>query len=235
MPRRVFSFVFYGVFALCFIIMAVIMIIGYKDQKNDEKKETERYEKMINEGSRTVLTDKILEEDHDEFVKDADKSRRTFISLLVCFGAVVLMFCITTIFNIILGRLEGGRREPFFISIVSFVMVMVVMLTCVLIALKVIVPKFASSDQSNDHYSFKELKIKDTERKKEYIETGTGDSRTTETRITYFLIEENGNKIEVNKMFYDRFVGEGIYYAGMTYRGSILSLYPGIYFELEKK
>ena len=70
--------------------------------------------------------------------------------------------------------------------------------------------------------------------KKEYVETGAGDSKRTETRITYYLIEENGNKIETGKLFYDRFTLPGTYIAGQTERGNIFSLYSGEYFELAK-
>ena len=44
------------------------MVKGLIDQNKDEKLQNERYESMIQEGSRVELTDEILEYDHDKYV-----------------------------------------------------------------------------------------------------------------------------------------------------------------------
>lgn len=233
MTTKLLSKIFYGVFILCFVIMAAIMVKGLLDQNKDEKQQKERYEKMISEGSKTVLTNEILEEDHDKYLEDASKSRKTFATLLVCFGGVILMFIITTIFNLVVKALEG-RSNVFIITLVSFIVMMIFMIGFIVVVMKKVVPRLTSTDYEKEAYAFKELKLKDVQKEKEIVETGSGEDRTTETRVTYFIIEENGNKIEVNSVFYDRFVGPGIYYAGQTEKGNVFSLYPGKFFELPK-
>ena len=230
MSKKLISTVFYSVFALCFVIMLAIMVKGMLDQKADDKAQNERYEKMISAEGKTALTKEILEEDHDKYLKDASKSKRTFISLLVCFGAVVLMFFLTMVFNLVLNSISGARKETLIISFVSFIVVMIMFVGFIVVVLKVIVPKVASSAPEDEAYAFSELVLSDSEMKKEYVETGSGDNRRTETRISYFLIEENGNKIEVKHLFYERFNGPGVYYAGRTASGSVFSLYSGEYF-----
>ena len=234
MTRKLVSAIYIGVFALCFVIMAAIMVKGLIDQKNDEKRQIERYEKMISKEGKTVLTNEILEEDHDKYISDSEKGKKTFVTLLICFGSVVVMFFIMAFFNMILNRIDGSRREPLILSIVSFAVTMFIFVSLVIVVVKVIVPKLADSDPKDAAYSFCELTIKDRETKKEYVETGAGDSQRTETRITYFLVEENGNKIVITKLLYDRFTGPGTYIAGRTSEGHIFSLYSGDYFKLEK-
>ena len=102
---------------------------------------------------------------------------------------------------------------------------------CFVIMLAIMVKGLLDQKADNEAYAFSELRLVDSEMKKEYVQTGSGDDRRTETRISYFLIEENGNKIEVNQLFYDRFIGPGVYYAGRTASGNVFSFYPGEYFE----
>ena len=232
MSRKIITRSFYIIFGVCFIVMLLIMIKGFIDQKNDEKKETARYEKMIKEGEKTILDNKILEEDHDKFLEDSSKGRKTFISLLVCFGTVFVMFAVMTVFSTILSVIESRSGLSVTVAVISLASVIFIFVTFAIVMFKVVIPKFAASDASKDAYSFVELSISDRERKEERVTTGTGDSRTTETRIYYYYITENGQKIQVSKLFYDRFVGPGIYYAGRTAGGKIFSIYPGEYFEL---
>lgn len=226
------SMVFYIVFAACFILMVGIMVKGLIDQNADEKEQKARYEKMINEGSKTKLTDKILEEDHEKFLQDAVKAKKTFITLSACFAGVALMFFVTAISTNILKRLEGGPQQPLAVTIVSVAVLLFIFITFTVTVFKVIIPKLVKSDPSDDAYAFVELHLVDSEKKEEIVEHDDGDTKTTETRVTYFLIEEDGNKIEVNKLFYDRYEGPGVYYAGRTSKGSVFSLYSGKYFEL---
>ena len=73
---------------------------------------------------------------------------------------------------------------------------------------------------------------KDAEKREETETVKNGDSYSTETRVYYYLIKDNGEEISTNKLLYERFVGEGIYYAGRTATGKIFSIYPDKYFEL---
>ncbi len=226
--------IFYIVFGLCFVLMAGIMVKGFMDQKADEKKQVERYESMLKEGGKTLLTDEILEQDHDKFLKDAVKGKRTFITLLVCFGAVVVMFVIMAIFTSVMRALQGRREEHVIAALITVIAVMFIFVSVLVVTITYIVPKFTQSDPSGDAYAFAELNIEKVEEKRELVTTGSGDNRSTETRITYYLIEKNGTKHSVTKVMYDRFVGAGTYYAGMTEKGNIFSVYPGVYFELAK-
>ena len=103
--------IFYIVFGLCFVLMVGIMVKGFLDQKADEKKQVERYESMLIEGGKATLTNEILEQDHDKFLKDAAEGKETFIKLLVCFGAVVVMFVIMAIFSSVMRALQARREE----------------------------------------------------------------------------------------------------------------------------
>lgn len=226
--------IFYIVFGVCFVLMTGIMVKGFLDQKADDKKQVERYESMLKEGGKTTLTDEILEEDHDKYVKDAAKGKQTFITLLVCFGAVVVMFVIMAIFTTVMRALQGRREEHVLVALITVISVMFIFVSVLIVTITYIVPKLAQSDPSEDVYAFARLNIEKTEEKREVVTTGSGDNRTTETRITYYLIEDNGRQHSVSKLMFERFVGAGTYYAGMTDKGNIFSVYPGVYFELEK-
>ena len=224
--------IFYIVFGLCFVLMGGIMVKGFLDQKADEKKQVERYESMLKEGGKTTLTDEILEQDHEKYVQDAAQSKKTFITLLVCFGLVVVMFIFTAIATSVLRALHNRREEYVVVALVTCIAMLFIFVSVFVVSVKWIIPKMASSDVSKDAYAFARLEIEQVEEKKERVKSGSGDSQTTETRITYFLVEENGCKYPVKKLLYDRFVGAGTYYVGMTDKGKIFSVYPGVYFEL---
>ena len=91
MNKKLVSGIFHGTFFLIFAIMLGIMVVGFIKQEKDNKAETERYESMIQEGSRVELTDEILEYDHDKYVQNAVTGKKTFISLLVCFASVIVL------------------------------------------------------------------------------------------------------------------------------------------------
>ena len=226
--------IFYIVFGLCFVLMVGIMVKGFLDQKADEKKQVERYESMLIEGGKATLTNEILEQDHDKFLKDAAEGKETFIKLLVCFGAVVVMFVIMAIFSSVMRALQARREEHVVAALITVIAVMFIFVSVLVVTITYIVPKLAQSDPSQDAYAFARLNIEKVEEKREQVTTGSGDNRSTETRITYYLIEDNGRKHSVTKVMFDRFVGAGIYYAGMTDKGNIFSVYPGVYFELEQ-
>lgn len=232
MSKKLVSGIFYTCFGLGFAFMLGIMIIGFINQTKDEKEQAARYEQMITEGSKMTLTNDILEEDHTKYLEDSAKAKRTFATLLVCFGAMFVMFILMGIYSTVIRFIEDGQNGYFVIYLASFACLVFIFVSAVIIATKVVIPKMISSNPEKEAYFFSELNLSDSERKEELVETGSGEDRRTETRVTYFLIEENGNKIEVNKLFFDRFEDPGTYYAGQTVRGNIFSLYSGKYFEL---
>ena len=232
MSKQVVSRVFYIGFFVIFGIMTAIMVKGLIDQNKDEKQQTARYESMITEGQKTVLTNEILNEDHDKFVQDSIKGKKTFITLLVCFASVIVLFVITYIFTIILKGMEEGASTQFIIILACFVVTLLMIGFFAVVAVKTIVPKLSNSDPETEKYYFNELRIKDAEKEEKTETVKSGDSYETRTTVYYYLIEENGNRISVNKVLFSRFVGEGIYYAGQTERGAVFSVYPDKYFEL---
>ncbi len=233
MTRKIASGIFYGVFALVFVIMVGIMVKGLIDQNKDEKNQTARYESMITEGSRTQLTREILEEDHEKYLSDSVKAKKTFLSLLVCFGSVVILFFLLALFNVVMKWVEDGGGS-IAIPLATFLVLTFILGGFSFIMLNVIVPRVNGTNPEKEAYYFSELNLVESEKKEEVVETGSGDSRRTETRVSYFLIDDSGKKIEVNKLLFERYTDAGIYYAGQTSRGIIFSLYPGKYFELSE-
>lgn len=219
------------VIALFVVGMVLIMVKGLFDQKKDNEKKTSRYESMITEGGKTALTKDILEEDHDQYVKDANEAERTFLILAIGFLGVMVLVVIRLIFGLIIKHKTEGPSLSFTLTMVSFIGVVFIFTFFVVICFKFIAPKLASHDYANEKYYFEEIKLADSKKKEEYVETNNGDTRTTEKRVYYYLVEENGTEHEVTKLLYDRFVGAGVYYAGRTARGIIFSVYPDEYFE----
>lgn len=234
MTRKLVSNIYIVVFIVCFAAMTGFMVKGFIDQNKDEKQQISRYEQMIKqsgEGSKTLLTKEILEEDHEKYLADAAKSKSTFITLLCIFGCVMVMFVIYAILNVVLKMFEDSGKGSYVIALVSSLGAVICVTSFAVVMIMFIAPKM-KTDYSKDGYMFETLRIKDTLREEERYETGSGDDRRTETRVYYYLIDEKDNKISVNKIEYDRYTGPGLYYAGKTTRGAIFSLYSGEYFEL---
>ena len=236
MTRKLVSTIFYVVFGLVFATMLGIMIVGFIKQNEDEKNQIARYESMIGQGGKTTLTNEILEEDHEKYLADSAKAKSTFITLLTLFGSIIVLFVIMGIFTTVLKGIEDSGRGStgFIVTLASFLVILFIFGSFVVVTMRVIIPKMNASDPTGEKYSWGELHISDTLREEEIVETGSGDSRSTETRVSYYLIDEDGKKIGVSKLYYDRYTGPGIYYAGQTIGGNIFSPYPGEYFELQQ-
>ena len=114
----------------------------------------------------------------------------------------------------------------------SFIIAMFMIVSFLIVAVKFLVPRFQNSNIEDEKYYFTEITLKDAEKREETETVKNGDSYSTETRVYYYLIKDNGEEISTNKLLYERFVGEGIYYAGRTATGKIFSIYPDKYFEL---
>ena len=233
MTKNLVNKLYVAIFILIFIIMTGIMVVGLINQNKDEKVERARYEQMIKEGSKTVLTDAILEEDFSRYVEKSKEGMRTFVTLLACFAAVIIAFVVMMIFNVILkGMEEGASSSHFIIMLACFIGAMFMIVSFLIVAVKFLVPRFQNSNIEDEKYYFTEITLKDAEKREETETVKNGDSYSTETRVYYYLIKDNGEEISTNKLLYERFVGEGIYYAGRTATGKIFSIYPDKYFEL---
>ena len=234
MTKKLVGNIYTGVFIFIFVVMVGIMVKGLIDQNKDEKLQTARYEQMISENGRTVLTDEILKEDYDKYVQDSEKSKKTFISLLICFGTVMVATVLLAIFSVVLRGMEDPNGTTLVIALVTFIGVMMILAIAGVTTFNVIVPRLKADNPSSETYAFYEIKYTDSERKEEKVEVKNGDSTSTETRVYYYLIEEGGDEVQVSKLLYERYCGPGVYYVGRTSRGKILSIYPDKYFELSK-
>ena len=96
MSKKLVSVIITVGFILILVIMAAIMIKGLIDQNNDEDAQIARYESLKTEGGKTTLTIDIMEEDHTKYVEDAAQAKKTFITLLVLFGAAFLWIVVTS-------------------------------------------------------------------------------------------------------------------------------------------
>lgn len=233
MTRKVAVGIFYGVLGLLVAVMTVIMVKGFIDQNKDEKQQIARYEELKTPGGKTLLTNEILEQDHDRYLRKAEESKRIFFTLFTCFGLVAVVFILITGFTTVLNIIED-KGGSFAIPLVLFL----AMLFCIgsfgIIAMKMIIPSLMYSDPSAEAYYFKELVLKDSLKKEETHESGSGESRTTTTTVYYLLYDVNGKEYSVNKILFDRFEGPGKYYAGQTVGGNIFSLYSDQYFEYKE-
>ena len=235
MTKNLVNKLYVIIFILIFFIMTGIMVVGLINQNKDEKVQRSRYEQMIKEGSKTVLTDAILEEDHTRYVEKSKESTKTFLTLLACFAAVIVAFVVMMIFNVILkGMEEGASSTGFLIMLASFIIAMFMIVSFLIVAVKFLVPRFQNSNIEDEKYYFTEITLKDAEKREKTETVKNGDSYSTETRVYYYLIKDNGEEISTNKLLYERFIGEGVYYAGRTATGNIFSIYPDKYFELSE-
>ena len=234
MTKKIASRIFYGSFILIFVIMVGMMVKGLIDQNKDEKLQNERYESMITEGGKTTLTDDILNEDYNKYVQDSEKAKQTFISLLVCFGAAIVLFIVMYIFSMIMKGMEDGAGTQLVIMIASFVVLIFMLGSFSVVALKFLVPRLTAVQPEKEAYYFNTLNIKDAVREEEKEEYWNEDHYETRTNVYYYYIDENDKKLSVSKVLFSRFEGEGVYYAGQTARGSIFSIYPAKYFELQQ-
>ncbi len=235
MAKKIVSYSFYAVFGIIFILMTGIMVKGYIEQTRDEKAQTARYEQMIGDGSsKTLLTQDILEEDHTKYVEDAAKAKKTFITLISCFGIVIVSFIVTYIASVVIKNIEEFSGKTLIISISGLAGLAIMAVAVSVTVVNVIVPRLSHDNTESEIYYFEGINFVDSKIKEEIVETGTGDDRRTETKITYFLIDDKGKEISFKKLYFDRYDGPGIYYCGKTSGGNIFSIYPGKYFELPK-
>ena len=231
MNKHILGRIFVIGFFVIFFLMVGIMVKEFIEQKNDNKAQKERYEQMIASGSKTVLTNDILEEDHDKYLADIAEGKRIFITLLICFGSVIVWFVVYYIISLILKGREEGASSSMLILCGSFAVVLIMIGSFAIIAVKMIVPAL-TRDREKEGYYFNELNISDAERREVTEKVKDGDSYRTETRVYYYLFDENGKEIAINEVLYSRYVGEGVYYCGQTAGGKVFSVYPDKYFEL---
>ena len=233
MNKNLLGKIFVIGFLVIFFLMVGIMVKEFIEQKNDDKAQKERYEQMIASGSKTLLTNDILEEDHNKYLADVAEGKRIFITLIICFASVIVWFVVYYIISLILKGMEEGASSSMIILCASFAVALIMIGSFAIIAVRVIVPNL-TRDRTKEGYYFNELNISDAERREVTERVKDGDSYRTETRVYYYLFDEKGKEIAINEVLYSRYVGEGVYYCGQTAGGNVFSVYPDKYFELAK-
>ena len=85
---RPFTFGLIVIFIIILGIMGKELVLQEKSNKADDA----RYEKMVNEEGKLKLTQKILDEDHEQYVKKAEHGAEVFQRLITIFaGAFILV------------------------------------------------------------------------------------------------------------------------------------------------
>ena len=205
------------VFALYMVsVFAVIKLMPNKDENaawdRIEKRNTERYEKMLKTEGKIVLNKETIEEDHKDCVenyKDREKiNKHTVIEFIfiMIFTTIFIWYCM----------ILQNPNHP----IKSFVGAVIIGMFGILIVLG------SSSDDKkhlDEPYKYVEENIKV---KKDSYRENSGHK--------YILCTDDGRELEVEEHLYDRVDGAGKYYLAETESGVVLNLYPADKFTLEK-
>ena len=232
MTKNILSKIFVGVFILCLLIFVGFGVISMIKQNKDEEEQRAHYQQMIKEGSKTPLTNEMLEQDHTEYLERVAESNKTFYVVACIFIAAVIDFVLMIVFTTIVRGMEDGvRSSKFIITLVSFLSAMMCIVSFMIIATKFIIPKMNGVKPEQEAYFFEEIELVDAQRVEELVTTGSGDDRTTRTDVYYYIYDKNGKEISTTKILFERYDGPGLYYAGKTASGKIFSLYPDKYFE----
>lgn len=220
-------------FMIFFVIIAVTMGKGFIKQEKQAKIEKARYEKMVNEEGKYKLTKDILEEDHDQYLKNTKEGDKIFKDIITAFaGAIILclIYALVSMFDIASILPFKNKSLVTGVIIVTFG---IMVLFCINFFEEV---KFASkrdADNENAKYAFYELNIVSTRVETKTTTSGSGSDSHTTTTYYYYLQLDNGKEIHTNKTFFERANNKsGLYYGGMTEKGALFSLYPATEFEL---
>lgn len=201
------------------------------NEKNISKARKERYEKMVDEEGKFKLTQKILDEDYDNFVSDIKReekfSRELFAVFIVSLILVIILafvhyFGLTNNIPEMVARLASWTMLAAFGTAFIF---------CVMFIFNGRFEDLIGRDVYNLKYDFYEVKIKakttQTEHRTEKDDDGNVSKKTI---YTYQLILEDGS-IDVSKDIYDCVKKFGEYYIGKTGKDDVFSVYPATEFE----
>ena len=229
------SKIFVVVFLIIFFVIGGFMVKGLLTQQKEDNADRTKYEQMIKSDGKTTLTQEILDQDHDEYIESVKSNNKTFAIFGIGFLGLMLIFLIVAIANFFNQRNKGAQGVELIRNIVAIVAISIFLIMSIFVGLVFIRPMMNKTDYDNESYKYVELNITDT-KVEEHTSThrkSNGHGTTTTTTYTYYVITEDGDNLKVSKLLYERVSNPGIYYAGRTESGSIFSLYPAEYFELE--
>ena len=226
---RQFTFGIIIIFIIMFGIMGKEFVFEQKKNKADE----ERYEKMVNEEGKFKLTQKILDEDHEQYVKNAEHGAKVFKNLITAFAGgfilVVILFFMR-IFDIKRLFPEKYANLVMWIMLAGFGFMVIF---GVMFFGSINKASSKSGDVASLKYDFYKANVKSrrVEKKEHTSRDSDGHMRTT-TTYYYYLILDDDKEVQVSKIIYDRAENPGLYYCGSTEKGGIFSIYPDTEFEL---
>lgn len=214
------------------VILVIGLLIGMvfkvkQDQKNSVNAAKERYKQMISGEQVMTLTEDVLEDDFQEYVKGVQRAKNLlhlYLGFFAAFlGLLILRMLIGAVLNVI--KRDGLR------SIIGHIIVAMLFAGALVggytIVKDKILPQVDKEDPASEAHYFAELQLTGIQKDVESVDR----DESTETKIYYYLITDTGARISVKEEVYDRFGEPGIYYAGRT-EHTIFSLYEGKYFKL---
>ena len=220
-----------GLFILCIAVMAAIIYKAYTDQKKDRKEQREIYEQMIREDGKTLLTQEILEEDFQFYVKNVNRGRSVFKKLMILFAAVFILVIVMVLYSGVVRALEDRRLTRMIGPILAAAMFLAVFVVVAWVAKTKIIPKMYDGDPEAEAHYYVRLDLADAKKEEKIVYDSDNNSRT---EVYYYLIRSDGGRIQTDQAMYERFEKPGIYFAGRTDK-TVFSLYPALYFNLEDK
>lgn len=226
---RQFTFGLFAIFIILFGFMGKELI----SQEKKNKADVERYEKMVNEEGKFKLTQKILDEDHEQYVKDGEHGAEVFKFVISAFGGAFILILILSFMR----ALDVKKLfPPKYANIIMWIMLAgcgVMVVFGINFFTRVNAMSKRSEEIAKIGYKFYEMNVESrrVEKKEEYERDADGHTRTI-TNYYYYLTLEGNKEIQVKKLFYDRAEEPGLYYCGATEKGNIFSMYPATEFEL---
>ena len=224
---------FIAVILAPFIIVAAIMLIGYLKQEMRDKKEIARYEMLVDEEGKYKLTKDVLEEDYDRYLNGVKENEKFPRNIGIVIAGIVSLFLIFLLAIFLYIKFPFPDKKGIRVTGIALVIVGVIVVFNVNFLSELFRDsKEGSANIENTKYAFYELDIISARVEARRERSGSDDDSYT-TNYYYYLYTNNRGIIEINQMYYNRAKDKpGIYYAGMTEKGALFSLYPATEFEL---
>ena len=219
---------------LVILVIGLLVALVFKvkqDQKNSVNAAKERYEQMKTGDRIMTLTDDILEEDFQNYVKGVQRAKNLlhiFLGFFAAFlGLIILWMLIGAVIDVINRKGIGNFIAHIFVALL-FAGALV---GGYYLVKEKILPEVDKDDPSSEPHYFAELYLTGVQRDVRTEPANPQDDASSKTTVYYYLITDTGSRISVKEEVYDRFGEPGKYYAGRTEQ-TIFSLYEGKYFNL---
>lgn len=218
------------------IILAAVLMVGMvfkikQEQKNSVNAAKERYEQMISGEQVMTLTEDVLEEDFQEYVKGVQRAKQLLNLYLGMIGAFIGLLLLWMLVQVVFDMFSRKGIGVFIGHSVAILIFAALLIGGYFIVKDKILPQVNKEDPSSDPHYFAELHLTGVQRDVKTEDANPQDDASSKTTVYYYLITDTGARISVKEEVYDRFGEPGIYYAGRT-EHTIFSLYEGKYFKL---